>query len=209
MADRRDNRVADEAADGAVGASGARPRLVVLTAPSGAGKTTIARAVLARMPELRFSVSATTRPARAHERNGIDYHFVSAERFRSYIDEGRLIEYEQVYPGLYYGTLRDEVERATPDAPILLDIDVNGATAVKRLFGDDALVIFVRPPSLEALKSRLIDRATEDDAARSTRLIRARAELAHSDRFDAVVVNDNVDAAVEETLRLIRRFLSG
>ena len=209
MADRREKKEAGESAVGAISASGARPRLIVLTAPSGAGKTTIARAVLARMPELRFSVSATTRPARAHERDGVDYHFVSAERFRSYIDEGRLIEYEQVYPGLYYGTLRDEVDRATPDAPMLLDIDVHGASAVKRLFGDDAFVIFVRPPSFDVLESRLLDRATEDEEARSARLDRARTELEHADRFDAVVVNDDIEVAVAETLSLIRRFLSG
>lgn len=187
----------------------ARPRLIVLTAPSGAGKTTIARRVMDTMPNLSFSVSATTRSPRSQERDGIDYHFLSPERFRDAIDEGRLIEYEEVYPGIYYGTMRDEIERATADAPILLDIDVRGATEVKRLFGDDALVIFVRPPSFNDLEARLRDRATEDDAGLSTRLERARNELEYVNRFDAVVVNEDVDEAVSETLRLIRQFLNG
>lgn len=185
------------------------PRIIVLTAPSGAGKTTIARRIMESVPNLSFSVSATTRPPRAHERDGIDYHFLSPDRFRDYIAEGRLVEYEEVYPGIYYGTLWDEVERATQDAPILLDIDVRGATEVKRLFGDGVLVIFVRPPSLEDLESRLRERATEDDAGLAARLGRAREELAYTDCFDAVVVNDEVDRAVSETLRLIRQFLNG
>lgn len=186
-----------------------RPRLVVLTAPSGAGKTTIARRVMDLMPNLRFSVSATTRSPRPHEQDGVDYHFLSPPRFREYIDEGKLVEYEQVYPGLFYGTLRDEVERATSEAPMLLDIDVRGASEVKRLFGDDVLVIFVRPPSFEHLESRLRDRATEDDAGLSERLLRAQKELEYADHFDAVVVNAEVDKAVSETLALIRQFLNG
>lgn len=187
----------------------ATPRLIVLTAPSGAGKTTIARKVMEQMPDLRFSVSATTRAPRDHETDGVDYHFVSPERFRAFIDEGRLVEYEQVYPGLYYGTMKDEIERATPHAPMLLDVDVNGAREVKRLFGGDALVIFIQPPSFERLETRLRRRATESDAALAARLNRAREELEHADRFDAVVKNDDIDEAVAETLRLIRRFLNG
>lgn len=208
MADVREKR-SERDARGAGAPEGNRPRLIVLTAPSGAGKTTIARRVMDTIPNLRFSVSATTRPPRSYEREGIDYHFLDPERFRGYIDEGRLVEYEEVYPGIYYGTLREEVERATKDAPILLDIDVRGATEVKRLFGDDVLVIFVRPPSFQDLESRLRDRATEDDAGLSARLHRARKELEYADRFDAVVVNDEVERAVSETLGLIRQFLNG
>lgn len=187
----------------------AGPRLIVLTAPSGAGKTTIARRVMASMPQISFSVSATTRPARAYEKEGVDYHFLSAKRFREYIDEGRLVEYEEVYPGLYYGTLRDELDRASPEAPVLLDIDIHGAMEVKRLYADEALVIFIRPPSYAELENRLRARATENDSSLTARLERARKELEHSDRFDAVVVNDDVDRAVSETLDLISQFLNG
>ncbi len=206
--DDRVEKIEEAGAPGAAAQDRARPRLIVLTAPSGAGKTTIARRVMDAMPDLRFSVSVTTRSPRAHEKDGVDYYFVSPERFRTYIDEGRLIEYEQVYPGLYYGTLQDEIRQAASQAPILLDIDVNGAMEVKRLFGEDALVIFVHPPSFAELESRLRDRATEDDVGLAARLNRAKKELAHADRFDAVVVNDDVDVAVSETLRLISRFLS-
>ena len=187
----------------------ARPRLVVLTAPSGAGKTTIARRVMDSMPNLRFSVSATTRPPRPHEQDAVDYYFITPEHFREHVDKGRLVEYEEVYPGTYYGTLWNEVERASSEAPILLDIDVRGATEVKRQFGKDVLVIFVRPPSYDDLEARLRERATEDDAGLTTRLRRARKELEYADRFDAVVVNDDVEEAVSETLRLISQFLHG
>lgn len=182
-------------------------RLVVLTAPSGGGKTTVARSVMDAVPELQFSVSATTRAPRPQERDGVDYHFVSPERFQKLVESGQLLEYEEVYPGVLYGTLRQEVERRSADAPVLLDIDVRGALNVKRLYGDDALVIFIRPPSFDALKARLERRGTEDPATLGTRLERARQELTFSDRFDAVVVNDTVDDAVAETLAHVRRFL--
>ncbi len=182
-------------------------RLVVLTAPSGGGKTTVARRVMEAVPELRFSVSATTRPPRSHEQDGVEYYFVTPERFRRYVEAGDLLEYEEVYPGQFYGTLREEVDRKSATSPLLLDVDVRGAQAVKRLYGDDALVIFIRPPSLEVLESRLQSRATENTATLKTRLKRAKQELEYADRFDAVVVNDDVEKAVAETLGIIRRFL--
>ncbi len=182
-------------------------RIVVLTAPSGGGKTTIARRVMNALPELRFSVSATTRPPRPHEVHGEDYHFVTPERFKQYIEAGDLIEYEEVYPGLYYGTLREEIEQKTRESPVLLDVDVHGASAVKRRYGDEAFVIFVRPPSLDVLETRLRGRETEDPAALKTRLHRAEKELQHADRFDAVILNDDIDESAAETLDLIRRFL--
>lgn len=185
-----------------------RPRVVVLTAPSGAGKTTIARRVMGTLPTLRFSVSATTRPARAGEADGVHYHFLSEEAFRQRIADGALLEYEEVYPGTFYGTLRAEVDRATPAEPVLLDIDVKGAGTVKHLFGDDALVLFVAPPSAEVLEARLRGRDTETEDSLTSRLDRARMELAMADRFDAVVVNDDLETAVSETLERIRRFLS-
>lgn len=181
--------------------------IVVLTAPSGAGKTTIAHRVLDAMPTMQFSVSATTRAPRPDETDGEDYHFMSPEEFRARIDAGELLEYEEVYPDRYYGTLHSEVERKTETGPVLLDIDVKGALNVKRIFGDDVLVLFVAPPSVEALQRRLEGRGTEDPAAVRDRLKRAEQELAQSDACDAVVVNDELDVAVEETLTRIRQFL--
>lgn len=186
-----------------------RGKIVVLTAPSGAGKTTIADALRAEIPGLAFSVSATTRPPRAHEVDGVHYHFVPEGRFRQLIESGELLEYEEVYPGRFYGTLRSEVDRAAETGPILLDIDVRGALNVKRLYGGRALTVFIRPPSMEALRARLEARGTETEATLRTRLETAARELTYADRFDVVVVNDELKTAVAETLRQVRQFLAG
>ncbi len=187
--------------------SGKRLRIVALTAPSGAGKTTIARRVLEAFPEMRFSVSATTRPPRPHEQDGIDYHFVSEDRFREMIAAGDLVEYEEVYPGRFYGTLRREIEEKGVYHPILLDVDVRGAGNVNRLYGRNALTIFIKPPSIEVLERRLRERNTESEESLRVRIERAHAELRHADRFDVVVVNDRLEDAVAETLEHVRTFL--
>jgi len=187
----------------------ATPRIIVFTAPSGAGKTTIAHRVLKALPNVRFSVSVTTREPRPNEVDGTDYHFVSPETFKQFIAQNAFVEYEQVYDDLYYGTLRTEVDQATQEAPVLLDIDVKGAHNVKKYFGDDALVIFVAPPSLDVLAERLTGRGTEADAALQERLDRARMEVAQADQFDVTVVNDDLETAIDETLAHIRQFLSG
>jgi len=181
--------------------------IVVLTAPSGAGKTTIANRVLDAMPAMQFSVSATTRAPRPDETDGEDYHFLSPEEFRARIASGDLLEYEEVYPNQFYGTLRSEVDARAEDGPVLLDIDVKGALNVKRTYGGDALVLFVAPPSLNELKRRLKGRGTEDPDSLQTRLNRVEQEMKRADDCDAVVVNDDLDVAVEETLTRIRRFL--
>ena len=181
--------------------------VIVLTAPSGAGKTTIAHHVLEAMPDMQFSVSATTRSARPDETDGEDYHFLSREEFERRIERGDLLEYEEVYPGQFYGTLRSEIESKAEAGPVLLDIDVEGALNVKRAFEDDALVLFVAPPSKDELRRRLKKRGTEEDRALADRLARADRELEKADSFDAVVVNDDLDTAVEETLGRIRQFL--
>lgn len=183
-------------------------RIVVLAAPSGAGKTTIARGVMAALPQLRFSVSATTRPPRTGERDGVDYHFMDLDEFQHHIERDEMLEYEQVYPGRFYGTLRREVERSSPSEPVLLDIDVHGALTVKRLYGNDARIIFIKPPSEHDLERRLRNRATEDEETIQVRMKRAREELAYADEFDVAIVNDDLQTAVEETLAVIRQFLN-
>lgn len=184
------------------------PRIVVVTAPSGAGKTTIAHRLLAAIPELRFSVSATTRPPRAHERDGVDYHFVDVAGFEALRAADALLEWEEVYPGRFYGTPRAELARVAPGGALLLDVDVKGALHVKDLFGADALTLFIAPPSLAVLEARLRARGTESEKTLAVRLARARDELAYADRFDHVVVNERLEEAVEETLTRVRTFLT-
>lgn len=182
--------------------------IIVLTAPSGAGKTTIAHRVMAALPQVQFSVSATTRPPRPSETEGEDYHFVSRDEFQHLIENGELLEYEEVYSGDLYGTLRDEVETKAANQPVLLDIDVKGALNVKRIYGADALVVFIAPPSMNELRRRLTSRGTESADSLAKRLRRAAMEMEMQDRCDAVVVNDDLERATRETLAIIRRFLN-
>ena len=184
--------------------------LIVLTAPSGAGKTTIARRLMAQVDGLRFSTSPTTRDPRPAERHGVDYFFLSEDEFRQRVEAGDFLEHEEVYPGRFYGTLREEVERtavAEDVRAVVLDIDVKGALNVKRLYGDAARTLFIAPPSLAALADRLHARGTETETQVATRLERAKMEMGYSTEFDAVVVNDDLDAAVAETVAHVRAFL--
>jgi guanylate kinase len=184
-----------------------RPRIIVLTAPSGAGKTSIAKALLKRIDGLRFSVSATTRDARGNEQDGIDYHFLTREAFEDAVAQKAFAEYEEVYPGKWYGTPYAEIDRATPEDPILLDIDVHGALRVKEKYGSDVQAIFVAPPSLAVLTERLRARGTETEDALAIRLDRVRYELSYADRFDVRVVNDDLKRASDEVTRLTNQFL--
>ena len=183
-------------------------RTVVLTAPSGSGKTTLARRLLIAIPLLGFSVSATTRQPREGERDGQAYHFLSATEFRRLIAQDSLLEYEEVYPALYYGTLRTEAERATPQHPLLFDVDVRGALSLKKYFGPEALALFIRPPSLKELELRLRLRGTETAASVQLRLDRATSEMRYMNRFDAVLVNDDLERATAELVSLVASRLS-
>jgi guanylate kinase len=172
-------------------------RLIVISAPSGAGKTTIARAILERNPSLEFSVSATTRPRRATEVEGKDYFFLTREEFLRAVEAGEFVEWEEIY-GNYYGTLKREVDRALGSGRhIVFDIDVKGGLAIKKQY-PEALLIFIRPPSIDALRERLKNRRTEDEATFARRLERVPMELAMGDAFDVQIVNDDLDKAIEE-----------
>ena len=184
------------------------PRIVVLTAPSGAGKTTVANRLLEAFPTMRFSVSATTRPQRENELQGVHYYFLTQAQFDQALLDGELLEYEEVYRGCWYGTLRQEVEKSSREKPTLLDIDVKGALTVKKTYGDQALVLFLEPPSLEELERRLRNRQSESEESIRERVARAREELRYSDRFEAIVVNDTLENAVEEARGLVSDFLS-
>lgn len=181
--------------------------IIVLTAPSGSGKTTIAHRLMEAVPSLRFSVSATTRAPRPGEVHGKDYYFLSEAEFRDGIRDGAFVEYEEVYPGRLYGTLRSEIEQKAAESPVLLDIDVRGALSVERIFGDAALTIFIRPPSFEVLTERLMARRTETDDGLAQRLDRAKIELTFEKTFDVAVVNDELEDAVRQTVQVVTSFI--
>lgn len=183
-------------------------RLVILSAPSGAGKTSIVRHLLASGLPLAFSVSATTRPPREGEAHGRDYWFLTVDDFKGSIRAGDFVEWEEVYPGRFYGTLRSELERIWGEGRhALFDIDVIGGLDLKELYQDRALAIFVKPPSVEALEQRLRERGTENGDTLRMRIDKAVHELAYEDRFDTVIVNDDLSTACAEAEALVRRFL--
>ena len=185
-----------------------RGKLVIFSAPSGAGKTTLVRHLLEVEPLLAFSVSATTRPPRNGEVHGRDYYFMSVDNFKGCIDAGEFVEWEEVYPGRYYGTLRSELERIWATGHhALFDIDVIGGLDLKELYQTRALAVFVSPPSVEVLEQRLRARGTENNDTLKVRVDKALHEMAYQDRFDAVIVNDELATAQEEAVSLVRRFL--
>lgn len=183
-------------------------KIIIITAPSGSGKTTIVRQLLQRTPDLGFSISACTRNPRPGEVDGKDYYFLTEADFRQKIEEEAFIEWEMVYTGKYYGTLRSEVSRLWSEgkAP-LVDIDVVGALNIKSQYGDQAISLFIQAPSVEELKRRLETRGTESPEMLQERLDKAAYELSFADRFDRIVVNDNLERAIEETMAIISKFL--
>jgi len=184
-------------------------KVIILTAPSGAGKTSITQFLLANHPELAFSVSATTRAPRGTEQDGVDYHFISPAAFEGHIYQNDFLEYEMVYEGLYYGTLKSELDRIwTQGKTPVLDIDVKGAIAIQKQLGDLALSIFILPPSIEVLKERLAKRNTESAEKMQMRLDKAEYEISFSNQFNAVVKNELLDTACKETAALIQGFMS-
>ncbi len=185
-----------------------KPKLIIFTAPSGAGKTTIVHRLLDADNRLAFSVSACTRPKRDYEIGGKHYYFISQQEFKDKANKGEFIEWEEVYPGIFYGTLASEVERLSKEGKaVVFDIDVKGALSIKQKYADNALTIFIKPPSLEILRERLKNRKSENDETLTKRLDKASYEMTFANRFDRVIVNDNLEKAVKEVQQIIGRFL--
>lgn len=185
-------------------------KIIVISAPSGAGKSTIINSILDKGDiDMQFSVSATNRSPREGEEDGINYHFLSTEQFRDAIANNEFVEWEQVYPGRYYGTLKSEISnKCAAGHNVLLDIDVHGALNVKKIYGDNAKIIFIMPPSIAHLQQRLEHRGTEAPEIIQERLARAEYEIAQAKSFDAVVVNDVLEQAVNETSQEITDFIN-
>ena len=183
-------------------------KLIIFSAPSGAGKTTIVHHLLSRIPELEFSISATTRPKRGDEVNGSDYYFISKEDFLHKIAKKEFVEFEEVYSGTFYGTLRSEIERIwSLGKHVIFDIDVEGGLHLKKKFGDQALAIFVQPPSLDVLIERLTGRGTDSQEKLAERIVKADKELKYADRFDVIQKNYELGTACSEAVELVSIFL--
>jgi len=183
-------------------------KVIIFSAPSGSGKTTLVQHLLTKFPKLRFSVSATTRPPRAYEKNGKDYYFISKEEFEAKIALQDFVEYEQVYQGAYYGTLKSELLRLHNDQKIVLfDVDVVGGKNLKNYFGQNALAIFVKVPSLEILEQRLRKRGSESEESIRKRVQKAEKEVIFEQFFDYTLINDQLEIAFDELENLVRQFL--
>ncbi|MFI5137906.1 MAG: guanylate kinase [Sphingobacteriales bacterium] len=185
-------------------------KLIIFSAPSGAGKTTIVQHLLTKIPDLEFSISATTRKPRGDEQNGKDYYFISKEEFLHRIATKQFVEFEEVYTGTFYGTLRTEIERIWQKGKtVIFDIDVEGGLHLKRKYDGDALAIFVQPPSLEVLIERLTGRGTDSAEKLKERFIKAEKELNYAPQFDIILKNHDLQTACEEAEALVRNFIAG
>lgn len=185
-------------------------KIIIISAPSGCGKSTIINALMDRGNiNMEFSVSATNRQPRAGEINGVNYHFLTDEEFRLRIANDEFVEYEEVYPGRFYGTLKSELQRRIDQGDtVILDIDVKGGVNVKKIYGTKALSIFIEPPSIEALRQRLENRGTESAEVIKERIGRAEYELTFASKFDRIVVNNDLQEAVNTTEKYILEFLN-
>ena len=184
-------------------------KVVIFSAPSGAGKSTIVNHLLGKYPELEFSISATSRAPRGNEQNGKEYYFFSADQFRKMIAEDKFVEHEEVYPGSFYGTLKSEVERIWAKGHVIVfDIDVKGGVNVKRIFKDKAFSVFIQAPSVEVLRQRLIGRGTDSEEAIEKRVEKAASEMEFAaGKFDYVLVNDDLDTALAEADKVVGQFI--
>lgn len=184
-------------------------KLIIFSAPSGAGKTTIVRHLLDKDLNLEFSISATSRGRRHTETDGKDYYFLTPEEFKSKIGKGEFLEWEEVYPGTFYGTLKSEVERIRKNRKnVIFDVDVVGGSKMKKYFGDEALAVFVQPPSVDELRNRLISRSTDALEVIEKRIAKAEYELTFANQFDVIVVNENLEQAFVEAENCIQEFIN-
>ncbi|WP_298554970.1 guanylate kinase [uncultured Parabacteroides sp.] len=183
-------------------------KLIIFSAPSGSGKSTIINFLLKQNLNLHFSISATSRAPRGTEKNGVEYYFLTPDEFRTRIAAGDFLEYEEVYTDKYYGTLKSEVERRLNNGDnVIFDVDVVGGCNIKKFYGDRALSVFIQPPSIEDLRERLEGRGTDTPEVIESRIAKAEFELGFAGKFDVIVVNDKLEAAQEEALKVIKEFL--
>lgn len=183
-------------------------KVLIFSAPSGSGKTTIVKHLLKHFPELEFSISATSRAPRGEERDGVDYYFMDAAEFAARVEQGEFAEWEEVYKGTCYGTLRAEIDRIWDRGHVVVfDVDVVGALNIKKLFADQALSVFIMPPSAEVLRIRLEGRGTDSPEAIERRLAKAKQEIEYAPKFDRVVINDDLETAYTEAIEVVGEFL--
>ena len=184
-------------------------KLIIFSAPSGSGKSTIINYLLEQGLNMAFSISATSRPPRGQEQHGVEYFFLSPEEFRQRIANDEFLEYEEVYQDRFYGTLKSQVEnQLNAGQNVVFDVDVVGGCNIKQFYGDRALSVFIQPPSIEELRKRLVGRATDTPEVIESRIAKAEFELSFADKFDVVIVNDNLEIAKTEALRVIQNFLN-
>ena len=184
-------------------------KAIIFSAPSGSGKTSLVKHLMQQVPNLGFSISACTRDKRGrHEVHGRDYYFLSIDEFKNKIDQDQFVEWEEVYAGNFYGTLKEEVHRIWKEGKaVIFDVDVKGGLALKKYFGEQALAIFVKVPSLDVLESRLNDRGTESEESLSRRIYKAKFEMTFEPQFDVTVLNDDIAKSSAETVALVTEFL--
>lgn len=184
-------------------------KVVIISAPSGAGKTTLVKYLLQQFPQLEFSISACSRPKRPTEQNGVDYYFISIDEFKRLISENKFIEWEEVYPGQFYGTLKSEIERIwNKNHIVLFDVDVKGGINLKKIFQQQSISIFIAPPSIEELEKRLKERGTESEQSLKTRIEKAKYELTFAPQFDYIIINDKLNVAKKELFDIISNYIN-
>ncbi len=185
-------------------------KMLIVSAPSGSGKSTIVQWLMQEHPELKlyFSISCTSRAPRGTEKNGVEYFFLTPEEFKAKIQKDEFLEYEEVYENRFYGTLKQQVEnQRSAGQNVVFDVDVKGGVNIKKFYGDEALSLFIQPPSVEELRKRLVGRGTDSAEAIEQRLAKAEYELTFASKFDTVVVNDDLETAKQETLKVVKDFL--